>query len=128
MLKKNHLTLTTVVQQVRGGLKAHSYRSCGCLLFTLSSLIATSSLVEMLVPVNMTLYYASCQFEFLAKARTEIEKTPTLSLHDTSLEEVQSVGGKRVVGGRWVGRGWRERGGRGEQGREKGREGGRERG
>ena len=31
----------------------YSYRSCGCLLFTLSSLIATSSLVEIFVPTRI---------------------------------------------------------------------------
>ena len=52
--------------------------------------------------------------EFLAKARTEIKKAPTLLLHDTS-REVKREGGKRVEGGRREGEG-REAGG----GREKG--------
>ena len=64
--------------------------------------------------------------EFLAKARTEIKKAPTLLLHDTS-REVKREGGKRVEGGRREGSGWREGEGRGEHGREQGREGGRAR-
>ena len=45
-------TVNTILPAVLGsfGKGTYSYRSCGCLLLTLSSLIATSSLVEMLVP------------------------------------------------------------------------------
>jgi len=72
------------------------------------------------------MYYASCQFEFLAKARTEIKKAPTLPLHDTSSREVKSEGGKRMEGGRREEEGGgREKGEVSQGGSKGGRDGGR---
>jgi hypothetical protein len=54
----------------------YSYRSCGCLLFTLSSLIATSSLVEIFVPTRIEKPAALLKGMFAAQPHGRCARLP----------------------------------------------------